>query len=235
MRGATRSPSRSALTIRFQSTLLMRGATEIIPQQVPQDIISIHAPHARSDCRLRPPSGIALRHFNPRSSCEERLHSCRSSLSHCAFQSTLLMRGATTILENQHLKHGIFQSTLLMRGATRQLLAFLRPTNNFNPRSSCEERRGCLPARGSDRVFQSTLLMRGATILLRFFIVSSSRFQSTLLMRGATVNTGSMLIRKQLISIHAPHARSDAIIPVVLLAGDISIHAPHARSDVRAS
>ena len=55
----------------FQSTLLMRGATcAPCHPRVCRDI-SIHAPHARSDGTgwTSPASG---RHFNPRSSCEER-------------------------------------------------------------------------------------------------------------------------------------------------------------------
>ena len=57
----------------------------------------------------------------------------------------------------------------------------------FNPRSSCEER---LEKNISDLVpyeFQSTLLMRGATIVLL------------------------PLLQLLLISIHAPHARSDLL------------------------
>ena len=34
-----------------------------------------------------------------------------------------------------------------------------------------------------------------------------------------------------IISIHAPHARSDGQLPGRILAAVISIHAPHARSD----
>ena len=118
-----RSDYRMALALfsisQFQSTLLMRGATCTHPRcrslcsyfnprsscEERQDVmrvvralfddISIHAPHARSDCTaalLRPllvisihapharsdllsvsPSRLAL-YFNPRSSCEERLY-----------------------------------------------------------------------------------------------------------------------------------------------------------------
>ena len=41
---------------RFQSTLLMRGATRLLSSSCSSYRISIHAPHARSDCRL-PTSG----------------------------------------------------------------------------------------------------------------------------------------------------------------------------------
>ena len=55
----------------FQSTLLMRGATRVAYEDDKQVVISIHAPHARSDAYV----GIRMypiRNFNPRSSCEER-------------------------------------------------------------------------------------------------------------------------------------------------------------------
>ena len=122
----------------------------------------------------------------------------------------------------------------------------------FNPRSPCGER----PERSSTsltcRVFQSTLPMRGAT---RF---SNSahlpfQFQSTLPMRGATYAVG-IIVQAILISIHAPHAGSDAALPVELqghinfnprspcgerldangfeTVEPISIHAPHAGSDI---
>ena len=38
-------------------------------------------------------------------------------------------------------KKAEFQSTLLMRGATVIVQSHIRKISNFNPRSSCEERR----------------------------------------------------------------------------------------------
>ena len=56
--------------------------------------ISIHAPHARSDGLML--EGVkSLAHFNPRSSCEERLANSLAEAVNYKFQSTLLMRGAT--------------------------------------------------------------------------------------------------------------------------------------------
>ena len=69
-------PRQSAIVqraMKFQSTLLMRGATGW-QQDIQADLhISIHAPHARSDevSGINIPHGFL--HFNPRSSCEERL------------------------------------------------------------------------------------------------------------------------------------------------------------------
>ena len=49
-------------------------------------------------------------------------------------------------------------------------------------------------------------------------------------MRGATQRVRDRP-RSCRISIHAPHARSDAIEDITINAKIISIHAPHARSD----
>ena len=78
------------------------------------------------------------------------------------FQSMLLMRGATSHHASQRRRYAIsihapharsdlasetlelegkFQSTLLMRGATSARMATSLYRLNFNPRSSCEERR----------------------------------------------------------------------------------------------
>ena len=85
----------------------------------------------------------------------------------------------------------------------------LTEVKDFNPRSSCEERLGTYTSAALPLTFQSTLLMR-----------------------GATVSRPMAVARVELISIHAPHARSDLEISVALRIDDtISIHAPHARSD----
>ena len=79
----------------FQSTLLMRGATTSGETMYDPTMISIHAPHARSDAiaeNLQDPS---------------------------LFQSTLLMRGATDVADAAWTMEK-FQSTLLMRGATQR-------------------------------------------------------------------------------------------------------------------
>ena len=121
------------------------------------------------------------------------------------------MRGATTTPRWQTMP-SLFQSTLLMRGATP-----------FAPLTS------------SHCGFQSTLLMRGATRASKSVSPSAS-FQSTLLMRGATgrlsglggygpyFNPRSSCEERPehsawrtlsfRISIHAPHARSDNVIPI---------------------
>ena len=162
----------------------MRGATS---KQAgggrARDVISIHAPHARSD-RRRCGASSMRSNFNPRSSCEERQSQQRKQARLDLFQSTLLMRGAT-LMSGDGRKASEFQSTLLMRGATiaiprscfaiaisihapharsdhTRLVRTARMTH-FNPRSSCEERLFLYSTASLSLSFQSTLLMRGAT------------------------------------------------------------------------
>ena len=148
--------------------------------------ISIHAPHARSD-RVSFHPAAAVADFNPRSSCEERLHPREVQRLKYQFQSTLLMRGATPFLQYYNFLQR-FQSTLLMRGATR------RSTTH----------------RHTHQQFQSTLLMRGATRLHRVLPPCSYDFnpRSSCEERLYTKNTA---VLDPMISIHAPHARSDLI------------------------
>ena len=95
-----------------------------------------------------------------------------------------------------------------MRGATITSSSLNRPPTNFNPRSSCEERHAQPVFKSSsNKIFQSTLLMRGATWKSTIWH-SRPLFQSTLLMRGAT-KAQDLNDAAELISIHAPHARSD--------------------------
>ena len=253
MRGATPRWNHPISPPRFQSTLLMRGATDVVIVALAHAVISIHAPHARSDSvvlQLRSQS----HYFNPRSSCEERRRSGASHRPDADFNP---------------------RSSCEERQIPRR--AWPRAVSDFNPRSSCEERPAPLlqwlpdlqisihapharsdassaAARAAVLPFQSTLLMRGAT---QGFLCIFDRvlFQSTLLMRGATrplrlrqaghghFNPRSsceerrrfhqLLIRAILISIHAPHARSDPRKGILDdLVWIISIHAPHARSDL---
>ena len=103
-------------------------------------LISIHAPHARSDVAAvevdHRGKEISIHAPHARSDMAEPVAACHDKL----FQSTLLMRGATRHTRRRWRRYLSFQSTLLMRGATR------------------EDRVDDLAAE-----FQSTLLMRGAT------------------------------------------------------------------------
>ena len=117
IRGATLHEFLDLMVKRFQSTLLIRGATV--------------SPLWRR---------LSWSNFNPRSSYEERLHSLEHGYADYTFQSTLLMRGATRTMSPFE-PASRFQSTLLMRGATSYRVAAGKSRRNFNPRSSCEERR----------------------------------------------------------------------------------------------
>ena len=98
-------------------------------------------PH--SPCGERPrSSSYACRpiHFNPHSPCGERRTRFRGVREHGVFQSTLPLRGATSISRMEG-SRSVFQSTLPLRGATGR--AYVLPFYNK---------------------FQSTLPLRGATI-----------------------------------------------------------------------
>ena len=179
MRGATLYFDCLGTYIKFQSTLLMRGATASLN-------FTYGASEFQSTLLMRGATSQDLKkpdhcgYFNPRSSCEERQKERHDAIEHVKFQSTLLMRGATRADSATSTAH-----------------------QYFNPRSSCEER----PARQDlyDYVtnfnprneFQSTLLMRGATVLLSSidlldFIIHFSRtthlFPKTLLLALCPVN-----------------------------------------------
>ena len=121
MRGATNGAWQYRVYTPFQSTLLMRGATKTAEQTWTAMLISIHAPHARSDvlmfgvpyhpirfqstllmrgATLTPCAHPSRRYFNPRSSCEERPQDLVDLRNMIIFQSTLLMRGATRMAGN---------------------------------------------------------------------------------------------------------------------------------------
>ncbi len=139
MRGATFPLENAVSTSIFQSTLLMRGATGRSYSRFSFTVISIHAPHARSDTAGQTRSS-RLRNFNPRSSCEER--------------PQLIMTLSRTFYFNP-------------RSSCEERPACPHPPGPshgyFNPRSSCEERHSHKGHQDGLAEFQSTLLMRGAT------------------------------------------------------------------------
>ena len=116
MRGATAPVYRSELKGKFQSTLLMRGATSHQSISGCHDGISIHAPHARSDDH-RAPVVQSIRYFNPRSSCEERRAYISLERSFCIISIHAPHARSDTMWGTSQ-DIFLFQSTLLMRGAT---------------------------------------------------------------------------------------------------------------------
>ena len=223
MRGATASASSDAWVCRFQSTLPMRGAKTggaLSPTPIyfnPRSpcgerwwqmiffgfiFISIHAPHAGSDCGGPVwlfASGISIHAPHAGSDRHgKKIYFCGRISIHAPHAGSD-RRFLSSVPPSS------FQSTLPMRGA-------------IGP---------CFLCRTSSR-FQSTLPMRGATFLERVKH-RTGRFQSTLPMRGATgYNIQSLDVKnfnprspcgerpisyeeakKWAISIHAPHAGSD--------------------------
>ena len=184
MRGATScDTSYSFWLSAFQSTLLMRGATGTKVGMYYDAVgISIHAPHARSDSESACPDCVD-QHFNPRSSCEER----QLSLS-CSVEDGISIHAPHARSDNRKGCDSLSQRISIHAPHARSdrsssMLGTIRAY--FNPRSSCEERHGADKEMRAGIVFQSTLLMRGATQCRR------------------QCRDG------HLISIHAPHARSD--------------------------
>ena len=109
--------------------------------------ISIHAPHARSDfCDTgRPPM---TSDFNPRSSCEERHCTAGPSASRSSDFNPRSSCEERRPVCSDYGYSALFQSTLLMRGATTIRAQSTSTASDFNPRSSCEERRQCLKTSG---------------------------------------------------------------------------------------
>ena len=148
-------------TFSFQSTLLMRGATCVVDDDIPRRVISIHAPHARSDRwrEVRPfVSAISIHapharsdpgrltfqawscYFNPRSSCEERLkHVALPTVAMISIhaphaRSDRELRTDADILDEISIHAPHARSDLYPSGTCHR-------RHDFNPRSSCEERR----------------------------------------------------------------------------------------------
>ena len=190
---------------RFQSTLLMRGATILFVLLMPRYLF-------QSTLLMR---GATVPFWVAQYGPE--------------FQSTLLMRGATGKMVNMSIPDGISIHAPHARSDDRPLSAFHRPYD-FNPRSSCEERHPITQIVLYFSIFQSTLLMRGATPITQI-VLYFSIFQSTLLMRGATyrliIFCAVLIFQSTLLMRGATHFYSDIFSVLV-----ISIHAPHARSDV---
>ena len=192
----------------FQSTLLMRGATR---RPGPAEALRRGYFNPRSSCeerhgmRCRSTSGS---NFNPRSSCEERRWSGTCSSEHLPFQSTLLMRGATS--------------------CSMRAFGFV---THFNPRSSCEERHFQNDCRGIVQGISIHAPHARSDLFIKIASRILSTFQSTLLMRGATrMVHGSIECIRHFNPRSSCEERPDANIRRLLYIA-ISIHAPHARSD----
>ena len=148
----------------------------------------------------RPRAGT--NYFNPHSPCGERRAWQPSGACPQIFQSTLPMRGATAEPVRSPGRWRISIHTP-HAGSDAPKTSIFWGTTYFNPHSPCGERPPSPPAAVKMFPFQSTLPMRGATCLRHI---------------------GDMLA---VISIHTPHAGSDACGPTRSAAGtDFNPHSP---------
>ncbi len=228
VRGATHHfPAVGQVAI-FQSTLPVRGATGGQHFGPKAGQISIHAPRAGSDRRLRScgntpayfnprsPCGERRRratdhrqadYFNPRSPCGERRLKALEDASSSIFQSTLPVRGATDAVSYE-LERQAFQSTLPVRGAT-ELRASLYAEQRISihaPRAGSDQGQRVRSRQECDFNPRSPCGERLASCCTRR---SSRSFQSTLPVRGATCAATIPRSAYRRISIHAPRAGSD--------------------------
>ena len=101
--------------------------------------ISIHAPLTRSDAQVGIYSLVALTHFNPRPSYEERQFSLFATPPHFPFQSTPLLRGATSKTQIEYGDRIISIHAPLTRSDLERTVSGTSD-QHFNPRPSYEER-----------------------------------------------------------------------------------------------
>ena len=190
----------------FLSTLSLRRATRGGVPCYLDNIISIHALLAESDCIIDIINNV-INNFYPRSPCGERRYYCSCTVHNHRFLSTLSLRRATT-----------------------RERASIKPIFDFYPRSPCGERlvnsagdfalkqflstlslrratQEALTQTGPHIRFLSTLSLRRATQALSV-TGSESQFLSTLSLRRATLRV-AVLQHAIMISIHALLAESD--------------------------
>ena len=212
----------------FQSTLLMRGATYNIVNGGVCNNISIHAPHARSDT-----IGV----------CASRLIIISIHAPHARSDTKQTEETVRAFIISIHAPHARSDQSRAAASAVSM---------NFNPRSSCEERR--LPRKKwiSAAVFQSTLLMRGATrwavtasVASEYFNPRSSCEERRVWCReGVARNYFNPRSSCEERHSQCPVYIDEAVFQSTLLmrgatwvkhgmplTQKISIHAPHARSD----
>ena len=158
-------------------------------------IVALRHFNPRSSCEERPTrTGLSktLSDFNPRSSCEERRAiDCNVCNDITIFQSTLLMRGATAMYLDGEPITSISIHAPHARSDAISSPGIVYQIRNFNPRSSCEERLGTV--RDEQGYFSISIHAPHARSDKLFFLSTSciSPFQSTLLMRGATLQAAA--------------------------------------------
>ena len=109
-----------SMTITFQSTPPMQGATTISEERIGILHVSIHAPYAGSDLFAKLKNGGGAGGFNPRPLCRERLISPR--------------REPAERIVSIHAPYA---------GSDMKISVHLPALHCFNPRPLCRERRRC--------------------------------------------------------------------------------------------
>ena len=189
MRGATVAGRRKhPVYLVFQSTLLMRGATPFSKSMSDSSLFQSTLLMRGATDYHKAMFGTS-KDFNPRSSCEERhVRSAYRPKVEYHFNP----RSSCEERLDKSVTVPIYQFDFNPRSSCeeRHLIGIkvVAAPVNFNPRSSCEERLMAISCRKHKERFQSTLLMRGATAVYDW------------------------CRRAGLISIHAPHARSDLLV-----------------------
>ena len=171
----------------FQSTLPVRGATSAENTRVSQEQISIHAPRAGSD--------IFSISTQERSSIS--IHAPRAGSDRVSAESS---RVATISIHAPR------------AGSDSVSTPGFDVCPYFNPRSPCGERRAATPRRRRLKIFQSTLPVRGATRLDG----AAGRMGQNFNPRspcGERPLMGITVANTPCISIHAPRAGSDPLMP----------------------
>ena len=168
------------------------------------------------------------------------------------FQSTSLLRGTTAAQQTAETVQQ-FQSTSLLRGTTAPALPERRDGKYFNPRPSCEGRRGSpSPRPGCQSHFnprpscegrpgQIDTLADGANFnprpscegrhQHRFAVFARHKFQSTSLLRGTTAKTTEAM--RSAVEFQSTSLLRGTTAPFTrrALRRVISIHVPLARDD----
>ena len=172
------------MTMVFQPTLPLRGATPRPWHRRRAGPVSTHAPLAGSD-RARIMPDTSTLQFQPTLPLRGATASARSSQDVSRFQPTLPLRGATSALRLNSVSSWSFQPTLPLRGATGNGNGAGPRRPSFNPRSPCGERRPFAARPGRARCFnpRSPCGERRAFPSLELSPIS---FQPTLPLRGAT-------------------------------------------------
>ena len=172
------------MSLLFQPTLPVRGATSPGRPGGRPAPISTHAPRAGSDHGALPPLGLGVISTHaPRAGSD--CAPTGSRVADAGFQSTLPVRGATRCPA-----HGIAGAPISIHapraGSDRRSAPGNPDLANFNPRSPCGERHNATDVRLRDAQISTHAPRAGSDALEVVAGAGAVQFQSTLPVRGAT-------------------------------------------------